>query len=224
MQKEKSINKRSERSWDFPPSTVAGREDPYDGAFGFWLQQGEDGAWDELYRRYRDELLLAVRAGMGPQLRAVLQSEDVLQSVAMAAFAAMPQFEARPREETAGGSGLRGFLHKIVRNKLVDRARHAAADKRKGAVPLTPSVSEGLADPHAAPTYSDPRYERLERALLQLPEDMRQLIQLRRFDGLSSQEVADRLGRSDDAVRKGYSRAIARLSLLMTDDGGGQAS
>lgn len=33
---------RNAVGWDFPPSTVAGREDPYDGAFGFWLQQGED--------------------------------------------------------------------------------------------------------------------------------------------------------------------------------------
>jgi DNA-directed RNA polymerase specialized sigma24 family protein len=47
-----------------------------------------------------------------------------------------------------------------------------------------------------------------------MPDDMRAVIQLRRFEGLSSQETAARMRKTDDAVRKLYSRAVARLSLL----------
>ncbi|MCR9245778.1 MAG: sigma-70 family RNA polymerase sigma factor [bacterium] len=171
------------------------------------LQDGQTGAWEDLYRRYRDEMLLSVRLGMGKQLRESLQSEDVLQSVALAAFQAMPRFEARQ------SGGLRGFLHKLVRHKLVDQARALQAKKRAGTTPLTPSQADGLAQPEA-PTYSDPRYEKIEHALSQMPDDMRAVIQLRRFEGLSSQETAERMQKSDDAVRKLYSRAIARLTLL----------
>ena len=40
---------------------------------------------------------------------------------------------------------------------------------------------------------------------------------LRRFEGLSSREAATRLGLSDDAARKAYSRALARLATRMGD-------
>lgn len=171
------------------------------------LQAGQTGAWEDLYRRYRDEMLLTVRLGMGKRLRESLQSEDVLQSVALAAFQAMPRFEARQ------SGGLRSFLHKLVRNKLVDHARALQAKKRAGTTALTPSHADRLAEPEV-PAYSDPRYDTIERALAQMPDDMRAVIQLRRFEGLSSQEAAERMQKSDDAVRKLYSRAIARLSLL----------
>ena len=79
---------------------------------------------------------------------------------------------------------------------------------------MSDTVVDNLGTP-VPPSYSDPRYERLERALQTLPPDMREIIRLRRFDGLSSQEVASRTGHSDDAVRKLFSRAMARLTLLL---------
>lgn len=172
------------------------------------LERDADGAWDEFYRRYRDEMLLAVRLGMGRHLRAALQSEDVLQSVVVQALRAMPEFEAREP------GGLRAFLHRLVRHKLIDHARALRAKKRAGSTPLTDSMSDALPTT-PTPTYSDPRYDALEKALAALPDDMRTVIRLRRFEGLSSQEAAARLQKSDDAVRKLYSRALARLALVM---------
>ena len=172
------------------------------------LHSGQEGAWHDLYRRYRDEMLLTVRLGMGRQLRESLQSEDVLQSAVLAAFQAMPRYQ----HEHSGG--LRAFLHKLVRHKLIDHARTLRAKKRTGTTPLTESQMGQLAQPEA-PTYSDPRYEAIERALNEMPEDMRAVIRLRRFEGLSSQEAAARMQKSDDVVRKLYSRALARLTLMI---------
>ncbi|MEM9803161.1 MAG: sigma-70 region 4 domain-containing protein [Planctomycetota bacterium] len=80
---------------------------------------------------------------------------------------------------------------------------------------------DALADPRSVePVYRDAgRYERLERALAALPAELREVVVLRRIDGLESKEVAALLGRSDDAVRKAYSRAMARLATLLGDDG-----
>ena len=172
------------------------------------LRAGEKGAFDELYRRHHDELLLAVRAGMGPKLRAAMQSEDVLQSVAMEAFAVLQ----RSPEPPAGG--FTALLRGLVRHRLVDRARALGRHKRAGSVPLTETMAEGIGGAVPA-TYSDSRYDGLERALLALPADLREVIRMRRFEGLSSQEVAERTGRSDDAVRKVFSRAMAKLTLLL---------
>lgn len=172
------------------------------------LRAGESSAFGQLYRRHRDELLLAVRAGMGPRLRAAMQSEDVLQSCAMEAFAVLQ----RSAEPPAGGFS--GLLRRLVRHRLVDRARALHRQKRAGAVSMTDSVAANLSTP-SPPSYADPRYERLERTLRALPDELREVIRWRRFEGLSSQEVAARTGRSDEAVRKLFSRAMARLALLL---------
>lgn len=68
--------------------------------------------------------------------------------------------------------------------------------------------------PEQAPTYQNgERFERLERAMRLLPPEMEQV--LRQVDGLSSKEAAQVLGKSDAALRKLYSRAVARLGTLM---------
>jgi hypothetical protein len=66
------------------------------------IKGGDRAAWDALYRRYRDELLFAARARLGAKLRAYLESEDILQSVALEAFEELPRFEPR------GAGSLRG--------------------------------------------------------------------------------------------------------------------
>lgn len=174
------------------------------------VRAGRPEAFEELYRRHRDELLLAVRAGMGAGLRAAMQSEDVLQSVAMEALAVLQ----RVPEPPAGG--FTGLLRRLVRHRLVDRARALGRQRRAGGVPLSDSLVDGLGAP-VPPSYDDPRYLRLERALLALPADLRDVLRWRRFDGLSSQEIAHRTGRSDEAVRKMTSRAMARLTMLLQD-------
>lgn len=175
------------------------------------LKEGDPGAWDELYARYRDPLLFAIRNGMGARLRAVVQSEDILQSVAVDAFRAMPAFEDR------GQGSLKAFLHRLVQNKLRDRGRAAGAQKRSGGQAITPSVEAAAAAPEPAYLDAD-RYGRLERALAVLPDDMREIVVLRQLHGLSSKEAATRTQRSDDAARKLYSRAMARLTMLVGDE------
>jgi RNA polymerase sigma-70 factor (ECF subfamily) len=168
-------------------------------------------AWTELYRVYHDELLFTIRMNLGSKLRAALQSEDVLQSVALEAFKALPGFEHR------GTGSLSAFLRRLVLNKIRDRADHFGAARRAGAVPLTDTVLERLGSGAEPRYYDGERFERLERGLRALPEDMRAVLLLRKVEGLSSREAAERLGRSDAATRKLYSRALARLSLLLAE-------
>jgi RNA polymerase sigma-70 factor (ECF subfamily) len=176
------------------------------------IRADDERGWDELYRRYHDPLLFAVRARMGPRLRAALESEDVFQSVALAALRALPRFEYR------GPGSLLRYLRRLVANKIRDRADSVRAQKRRGAVPLDEVHSAEIAASAPPPAYAaGERYERLERCLAQLPPDFREVILLRKVDGLSSREAAQRLGRSDEATRKLYSRALARLSALMAE-------
>ncbi len=170
------------------------------------LRAGDRGAFDQLYCRWRDELLFVARARLGTRLRGFLDSEDILQSVALEAFTELPRFV--PQHD----GSLRKFLHQLVLRKIQDRADTVNARKRAGAVPLTDSVADTLTTP-AGPGYHDrTRFERLERGLALLPEEMRRVLVLRKVEGLSGKEAAAALGRSDAATRQLYARALARLA------------
>ena len=141
---------------------------------------------------------------LGPDLRRHLQSVDIFQSVALESLRALEKFEYR------GPGSLNRCLNALVTNKIRDRVDTFRAQKREGTVPLPDEV--GM----PAPAYQDPElYERLENALAKLPEDLREILLLRKVEGYSSKEVGERLGKSDDAIRKAYSRALARLTLSM---------
>lgn len=174
------------------------------------LRAGDAGAGDDLYQRHHDAMLLAVRARLGARLRGFLESEDVLQSAALEAFQSLPGFESR------GAGSLGRWLHQIVVNKIRDQADRFQAVKRDAGVARGDSALGSVAahDPEPA-RYHDERYEKLERAIALLPDDMRDMIVLRRFEGLSSREAAARVGCSDAAARQVYSRALARLALHM---------
>jgi RNA polymerase sigma-70 factor (ECF subfamily) len=57
---------------------------------------------------------------------------------------------------------------------------------------------------------------RLEAAIEELAEDHREVILLRHFEELSWAEVGQRLGRSEEAARKLFARAMAALTVRMT--------
>jgi RNA polymerase sigma-70 factor (ECF subfamily) len=176
------------------------------------IQAGERAAWDELYARYHDQLLLAVRMRLGQGLRRFLTSDDIFQSVALEAFRALERFEYR------GPGSLDGYLRTLVVNKIRDRADTFGAEKRAGAVPLADAQTENLAAD--GPSYHDaPRYERLERALNALPAAQREHVVLRKLEGLSGRETASRLGLGEAAERKAFSRAMARLATLLSSPG-----
>lgn len=176
------------------------------------LRGGDGSAWDELYRRYHDQLLLVVRMRLGARLRAFIESEDIFQSAAREALSALARFEDR------GPGSLQRYLQALVLNKIRDRADTFGAAKRQGAQPLDTALIESLAAPAGEPRYFDAAcYERLERALRELPDDQREIVLLRKVDGLSSQEVAARTGQSDAAVRKATSRALARLAARLSE-------
>lgn len=173
------------------------------------LRAGDRAAGDELFRRYRDEMLFAIRARLGTRLRGAMESEDVLQSVALEAFRDLAAFEDR------GAGSFSAWLRRIVVTKIHDLSDRWTARKRdtgplRGESALI-EVAE-RAEPASA-GYSDPRYEALERALALLPDDLREVLVLRRVEGLASREVAQRLGRTDAAVRQMHSRALARLAV-----------
>lgn len=171
------------------------------------IETGDRAAWEDLYLRYRDRLLLSIRCRLGTPMRARIESEDILHSVFRDALQGMQAIEHR------GAGSLDRYLHTCVLNKIRNKADFFGASKRTGETPLTDSLVRALPAPSGGDLrYIDAeRYERLERVMAHLPEDMRDAVLLRRVEGLTNQEAAAVLGKSPDATSKLYNRALARL-------------
>lgn len=176
------------------------------------IQAGDRGAWDRLYRRYHDELLFAIRSRLGRGLRGRLESEDILQSVVKDALRDLQRFEPR------GPGALQHYLHVCVLNKIRSKAQHFGAQKRDAGREVDGEDLEAVPGPDE-PRYLDgARYERLERAMAQLPEPMREAVLLRTVEGLDNEAAARVLERTPAATSKLYNRALARLGAHIEEE------
>jgi RNA polymerase sigma-70 factor (ECF subfamily) len=170
------------------------------------IQAGDGEAWERLYRRYHDPLLLAIRARLGSGLRAWLQSEDVLSSVVRDALVDLQGFEHR------GKGSLEHYLHVCVLNKIRSKAAFYGAAKRTGEERVEPTELDRFACAEAGPTYFDADgFGRLEKAMTSLPEEQREVILLRAVEKLPNEEVARIMGKTPAATSKLFNRTLARL-------------
>lgn len=95
-----------------------------------------------------------------------------------------------------------------MRHILVDEARAALAAKRGGGLAAV-ALPDELADPRRAPDWID-----LDRALDELDSihpDLRELVELRFYAGLSRAETAELLGCVERTVQRNWQRARAFL-------------
>ena len=156
---------------------------------------GDASAFDLLYRRYsRPVFALALRR-LGDRGRA----EDAVQET----FASVWRSAGSYRRERGPGAP---WLYAVARNAIVDRRRTLGA-------PPAEAVEEASGD--AGP---DERAEsswtawRVHRALAELPEQERRLIELAYWGGLSQSEIAEFLDIPLGTVKTRTRSALSRLA------------
>jgi RNA polymerase sigma-70 factor (ECF subfamily) len=174
---------------------------------------GSDAALEALYARFGPRLLAFIRLKMGRGLRARLESRDILQATFLKSFEHLQDFEG------SGARSLLGWLMRIAEHEIHDRADFHGRQLRDA------QREEDIADHHdlRARTRSalsrviiDEQAERLETALAALTDPHRQVIVLRAFEELSFAEIGSRLGKSADACRMLYARAMTALTLALS--------
>ena len=176
-------------------------------------RQGAPDALGELYERYGGRLLACIRLRMGRDLRARLESRDILQATFLKSFQRLEQFEG---EE---GASLMGWLVRIADNEIRDQVDFQHRQRRDVAagVPLDDVSLHAPATVRSAFSEAalNEQAEYLTRALEGLDPDHREVIILRKLEELSFKEVASRLGRSEDACRMLLARAMVALTLKL---------
>lgn len=122
--------------------------------------------------------------------------------------------------ESAGHSRpllVRPFVFTVARNLLIDRARRAqvvAIDTVADLSEIALSIDELTPERHAT---GRSELRLLQTALEMLPDRCRQVVALRKIEGLSQREVAAHMGITEDTVERQIShgmRALAAALLL----------
>jgi RNA polymerase sigma-70 factor, ECF subfamily len=185
-------------------------------------RQGHDDAFGRLFESFRRHLLLLAHRELPATLRGKIGPSDLVQETAVDARRNIPGFRGSTAEECYA------WLRAILRNNMIDAVRHfETTQKRGGCREISLATDAGrcqggmVAIAHGGPDGSAIRREDadvLAKVLLRLSDDHRTVLRLRYWEGLSFPEIGGRLGRSPDAVRKLWYRAVERLQEEMNHE------
>lgn len=172
----------------------------------------------ELLTSYRAYLLVLARFQVPERLRSRVDASDLVQDVLLQAHRDAEQFRGTTEEQ------LLGWLRKMLAYRISNVLRHYLATQRRNArreqslesemSRATAPVDDGLLADDTSPSERASWRERsrlVANAIERLSPDQREVIRLHHAQGLTMVEIAQRMNRSLDAVRKLWSRAVASL-------------
>jgi RNA polymerase sigma-70 factor (ECF subfamily) len=174
-----------------------------------------------LLESYRAYLMLMARVSMRDELRGKLAWSDVVQETMLKAHQAFGQFQGETEGELAA------WLRQILARTVADLARRYRRGRRD--VYHEQSLADALDDSEsrcrklitADQTSPSAQLQRREASVLLadalelLPADYREVISLRTLEERGWNEVAAELGRSPDAARMLWVRAIKQLRVVL---------
>jgi len=184
------------------------------------------GALNEILIKYREGLRRMIAIRMSQELQGRLDASDVVQDTFIEATRSLDAYLKNPIMP------VKLWLRHLAGQKLTQAHRvHLAAQKRAvereqpldGGGPGVNSeslVCELIAN-SATPSQIAVRNEtkdRLMQALNAMTEADREVLTLRHFEHMTSQETADILCVSNDAVKKRYVRALEKLQRILQQD------
>lgn len=185
---------------------------------------------ETLFEEHRGKLLAFIDRQLGAKLRSKLEPDDVLQEV-------LTEVVRVSANSTLDRSHAFSWLCQVAERKIIDLHRHYFQAQKRDAgreVSLQGGGSSGGGDssrpaglvqmlavsmtsPSAA--YSrQAREHQLADAVDKLQPEMREAIHLRYVENMPSKDIAERLGKSDAAIRVMLSRAVKKLQDILGDD------
>jgi RNA polymerase sigma-70 factor (ECF subfamily) len=193
------------------------------------LQQaraGDTAALGRLLQKYRTYVRFLARQQISRRLQGKVDPSDLVQETFLGAARDFAQFRGSTEKEFLAWlrQVLACLLANLVRRYHGTQKRDVRLEQQLE-VELTESsqgLGGGLVDAQPSPSQQADQREQwllVLRALERLPERDRELLALRHLEELSFPEVARRLGRTLDSVKKQWPRALFRLRQALTQEG-----
>ena len=176
------------------------------------VRAGDEAAARLLFERHLPALRARARSRLPSSLRGKVAASDVVQEAWLAAFLDVGKFEDR------GDGSFGNWLRRILEHKIGHEiGRHVAAGKRDVRREIrmrTGTQGAAAAQDQLSPSQdamAEEEEARLRAARETLSDDHRTVIALVHDEGLTLGAAGARMGRSADAARKLYSRAVTEL-------------
>lgn len=179
-------------------------EDPPDAALVSSMARGDRRALATLYERHAPRLLALAERILGVRSEA----EDLLHDVFVEAWRHAADYS--PERGTVAT-----WLSLRTRSRAIDRRR----SPRRKAASLEAFPLAELGDPTADPARTSD-HDRLRRALGCMSLEEQQVIVLGYFEGLTSSEIADRVGAPIGTVKSRTRAALAKLRRYFAEQEG----
>jgi RNA polymerase sigma-70 factor, ECF subfamily len=171
---------------------------------------------------HRRQLLSYVDRNIGPALKSRLEPEDIVQEVIISALAAPEQFNAEGRDPFR-------LLCQLAEQRIIDAHRHHVGAKKRSAsreVSMdAPAGGDGfgfvdllvasITSPSQAFSHDQKEF-RLQQAIADLNDEQKEILRLRFVEGLPTKDIAERMGKSDGAIRVMLTRTVAQLQEVLT--------
>jgi len=177
-------------------------------------RDGSDSALGELLNACRPYLLLIANKELPDQIQAKGGASDLVQDTFLEARRDFHQFQGGTEAELLGW--LRGILlHNVANFTRRFRDTDKRAVGREVAFEIVPPNDLAQHDSPGARLVRRERDEALHAAIERLPPHYREAVIARNYEGLSFSELGERLGSSEEAARKVWTRAIEHLQELL---------
>jgi RNA polymerase sigma-70 factor (ECF subfamily) len=158
-------------------------------------QAGDRDAFMTLYNRYLKKVYNRVKSRVPPT-----EAEDVTQEIFIALVKSLPRFEQRSSFST--------WLYTIVNRQIADFYRRHYRQQDHKNISLDSQDEMNL----AAPEGENDELLLIQQALQTLPENYQEVVLMRFADGLSFAEIAAQTGKSLEATKSLYRRAIQAIN------------
>jgi RNA polymerase sigma-70 factor, ECF subfamily len=189
------------------------------------VRSGDTNALAEYLTLRNRHLLAFIERQLGPALRRKLEPEDILQEVSIEAVRSLGSFDLSERDPFS-------WLCQLAERRIIDAHRRFFEAQKRDAGREASMGSPGGDSQHAAivdmlaasMTTASQAFSRnlrevkLFEALQKLPEDQREALRLRYVEAMPSKEIAERLGKSDGAIRVMLTRSLGKLQELLGPD------
>ncbi|MCC6493755.1 MAG: sigma-70 family RNA polymerase sigma factor [Pirellulales bacterium] len=187
------------------------------------VRSGDEAALAEFVEANRPALLAFLHSRIGAHLARKTEAEDILQDACLEACRSLDKAPLESWDPLH-------WLFQICERKIIDaHRRHFASQKRdasrEASIPEGSEAAGGLGNLLAASMTTpsaafsrDQRQLRMLAALDTLPDEQREALRLRYLVGLPSKEIAQKLGKTDGAVRVMLSRSLAKLQEMLVEE------
>jgi RNA polymerase sigma-70 factor (ECF subfamily) len=189
------------------------------------LRRQDSSALGEYLNQQRRPLLAFIDKNLGPRLRGKVELQDIFQDLSLSAWNSLASTDLAERDPF-------NWLCHLAEQRIIDAHRKFFGAQKRAGDREQPLHAKAGADASrelvdllvasmttASQAFSrDQKQLRLNAALADLADDSREALRLRYVDGLPTKLIAQKLGKSDGAIRVLLTRSLQRLQHILGSD------